>query len=213
MKTNSARLLFLAIIVLIFIAYSLAVADDFYRDPNGLYSFVPPRSWTKKTFSDPRSKVEYVDPSAPNNSVVIITGAMEQTSIVEFKERKNRLKKIFPGANITTKEVKVVGETAVKHSMDHFSQQYELVMFWKNGYEYSISFGTKDKATLQKLSPVFQAALDSFKVASPSTPTKAEIQRSQCANWLRLVEIFREHRMDEDATHSARLANQAECRK
>ena len=157
--------------------------------------------------------MEYFDPSAPNNSVVIITGAMEKTSIVEFKERKDRLKKIFTGANITTKEVKVVGETAVKHSVDHSSQQYEFVMFWKNGYEYSISFGTKDKTTLQKLSPVFQAVLDSFKVDGASTPTKGEIQKSQCANWLRLVEIFREHRMDEDATYYARLANQAECRK
>lgn len=132
MNYSKPRKIALTVLAAIAVACSVAIAADFYQDPKGLYSFVPPRGWIEKNFSDPRSKVEHFDPSDPSNNVRIIAGAMEKTSIAEFKARKDRLKNTFPGATITTTEINGSGKTAVKHSISfgNVSQQ-DVIMVYK----------------------------------------------------------------------------------
>lgn len=201
-------------LMLIFVTFevSLALASDFYQDPNGLYSFVPPQRWIKKAVPDPRSKVEYFDPAEAANNVRVIAGAMEKSSIAEFRARRDRLQRAFPGAIVTTKEINLSGEPAVKHSvvMAKVSAQ-DIIMFWKGGYEYSISFGAKDNAGLQRLTPIFDAVLASFKIGEGKLVNEVEIHKSQCASWLRLVELFRRLGNEKNAAYYAKLASSSKC--
>ncbi len=202
------------IIMTIFICtvsnYAADSDGDFYQDPKGLYSFVPPRGWLQKSFTDARSKVKFYDPSNPANSIRIIAGAVEKSSIAEFKSRKPRLERAFPGATVTVADDSVSGLPAVKFILDHKWYQH-LYAFWSSGYEYSISLTAINKDKFQELATNFQTVLISFQVGQGKTPSDDDRKRAQCASWLRLIYLCQELKNLECAEYYEKLVKEAGC--
>lgn len=202
------------IILTIFISavsnYAAGSDGDFFQDPNGLYSFVPPRGWLQKSFADARTKVEFYDPSNPANSVRIIAGAVEKSSIAEFKSRKPRLIRAFPGATVMVEDDSVSRLPAVKFIVYHKWYQ-QLYSFWSSGYEYSISLTAINKDKFQELATNFQTVLVSFQVGQGKIPSDDDRKSTQCANWLRLVDLCRELKNLEGAKYYEKLVKEVGC--
>ena len=167
-----------------------------YIDKNKHFQFLPPESWTKKEFADPRTKVSFDVPSpipGQNKAGIFFLSHPLSGDVDVRTEAENRVARLKQmgsvDARVTTVEFTGVKAEQVEATLGRQNTRVKVFMFTNYGRIYVISF-TATTQDYTQYWPVAENALKTFKCLPPAgvevatEADKEKIQKERIRVWI-----------------------------
>jgi hypothetical protein len=172
---------------------------------NGYFSWTPPARWTVSEFDDPRTKVQFTHPAAPDTFVRLIVREAPGAGHAPPAEALRRARAM--GAQCRLSEGQLLGVPCSEVRMTLPShEESALWLFAKEGLHFNVQFSAPSPAAFKAHYDPVRRALETIVVGRESGHGAGQVQAQRLAQQLRYARLAAETISVEEAQRALAAA-------